>query len=69
MKARSRSGIGQTVMLRTYGVVFLLVLALLVGLSVAVYHKAFTDVVTRDAARPTGSATSSRRRPTSSCAA
>ncbi len=45
MKARSRSGIGQKVMLRTYGVVFLLVLALLVGLSVAIYQKKFTDVV------------------------
>ena len=39
MKARSRRGIGQKVMLRTYGVVFLLVLALLVGLSVAVYSR------------------------------
>jgi phospholipid/cholesterol/gamma-HCH transport system substrate-binding protein len=45
MKARSRSGIGQQVMLRTYGVVFLVVLALLVGLSVAIYQKKFTDVV------------------------
>ncbi len=45
MKARSRSGIGQKVMLRTYGVVFLVVLALLVGLSVAIYQKRFTDVV------------------------
>jgi virulence factor Mce-like protein len=45
MKARSRSGIGQKVMLRTYGVVFIVVLALLVGLSVAIYQKKFTDVV------------------------
>ena len=30
---------------RTYGVVFLLVLAMLVGLSVAIYQKKFTDVV------------------------
>ncbi|MGH8968832.1 MAG: MCE family protein [Actinomycetes bacterium] len=43
--ARRRSGIGQKVVLRTYGVVFLVVIALLVGLSVAVYNKTFTDVV------------------------
>jgi virulence factor Mce-like protein len=45
MKARARSGVGQGVLLRTYGVVFLLVLALLVGLTVAVYNKTFVDVV------------------------
>jgi virulence factor Mce-like protein len=38
--------VAQAVLLRTYGVVFLLVLALLVGLSIAVYNKAFVDVVT-----------------------
>ena len=44
MKARGR-GIGQKVMLRTYGIVFLLVMALLVALSIAVYQQKFTDVV------------------------
>lgn len=33
-------------MLRTYGVVFLLVLAMLVGLTIAIYNKTFVDVVT-----------------------
>ena len=45
MKARARAGIGQKVMLRVYGVVFLLVMALLIGLSIAVYQKKFIDVV------------------------
>ena len=44
MKARGR-GVGQKVLLRTYGVVFLLVMALLVALSIAVYQQKFTDVV------------------------
>ncbi|HEU4912802.1 MAG TPA: MCE family protein [Actinomycetes bacterium] len=46
MKARPKAGVGQAVLLRTYGVVFLLVLGLLVGLTVAVYNKTFVDVVT-----------------------
>ena len=37
--------LGGGVLLRTYGLVFLLVLAALVGLTVAVYDKAFVDVV------------------------
>jgi virulence factor Mce-like protein len=45
MKARSRSGIGQGVLLRVYGVVFLLVIALLVALTIAIYDKTFVDVV------------------------
>ncbi|MGZ4614452.1 MAG: MCE family protein [Actinomycetes bacterium] len=45
MKANARRRIGQKVLLRTYGVVFLAVMALLVGLSVAVYDKAFVHVV------------------------
>src|SRR4051794_35865620 len=45
MKARSRSGIGQRVVLRVYGVVFLLVIALLVAFTVAIYNKTFVDVV------------------------
>lgn len=45
MKAPARPGVAQGVLLRTYGIVFLLVLALLVGLSVAIYNKAFVDVV------------------------
>ena len=45
MKAPARSGVAQGVLLRTYGIVFLLVLALLVGLSLAIYNKAFVDVV------------------------
>ncbi|HEX6921868.1 MAG TPA: MlaD family protein, partial [Actinomycetes bacterium] len=45
MKARGRRGVGQAVALRVYGVVFLLVLAMLVGLTVAIYQKAFVDVV------------------------
>ena len=46
MKApKGAARVGQGVLLRTYGVVFLVVLALLVGLSVAVYDKAFVDVV------------------------
>jgi phospholipid/cholesterol/gamma-HCH transport system substrate-binding protein len=44
MKARSR-GIGQQAVLRVYGVVFLLVIALLVGLTVAIYNKTFVHVV------------------------
>ena len=42
---RARQGIGQGVLLRTYGIVFLIVLALLVGLSIAVYRKTFVDSV------------------------
>jgi phospholipid/cholesterol/gamma-HCH transport system substrate-binding protein len=45
MKAPARSKIGQGVLLRIYGVVFLVVLALLVALTVAIYNKAFVDVV------------------------
>ena len=45
MKARRRAGIGHQVLLRTYGVVFLVVLALLVGLTVAIYNKTFVNVV------------------------
>ena len=45
MKAPTRRSVSQGVLLRTYGVVFLIVLALLVGLTVAIYNKAFTDVV------------------------
>jgi phospholipid/cholesterol/gamma-HCH transport system substrate-binding protein len=45
MKAAPRRRIGQQVALRVYGVVFLLVLALLVGLTVAIYQKTFVDVV------------------------
>jgi phospholipid/cholesterol/gamma-HCH transport system substrate-binding protein len=44
-KARARRQIGQMVLLRVYGVVFLLVIALLVGLTVAIYSKVFVDVV------------------------
>ena len=44
-KAPKRTGVGQKVMLRVYGVVFLLVMALLIGLSIATYQKAFVDVV------------------------
>jgi virulence factor Mce-like protein len=45
MKARARAGVGHAVMLRTYGIVFLVVLALLIGLTVAIYNKTFVDVV------------------------
>ncbi|HEX6921864.1 MAG TPA: MlaD family protein, partial [Actinomycetes bacterium] len=45
MRARSRRRVGPTVLLRVYGVVFLLVCALLLSLSVASYEKAFADVV------------------------
>jgi phospholipid/cholesterol/gamma-HCH transport system substrate-binding protein len=45
MKARSRSGIGQRVVLRVYGIVFLLVIALLVAFTIAVYNKTFVHVV------------------------
>ncbi len=45
MKTPKRGEIGQAVLLRTYGVVFLLVLAMLVGLTVAIYNKVFVDVV------------------------
>ena len=45
MKAPGRSALSQGVLLRTYGLVFLLVLALLVGLTIAIYNKAFVDVV------------------------
>lgn len=46
MKAPRRAAVTHGVALRTYGVVFLLVLGLLVGLTVAVYNKTFVDVVT-----------------------
>jgi virulence factor Mce-like protein len=45
MKARARTSVGQKVMLRIYGVVFLVVIALLVALTVAIYNKTFVDVV------------------------
>jgi virulence factor Mce-like protein len=45
MRAPKRTGVGQKVMLRVYGVVFLIVMALLIGLSIATYQKAFVDVV------------------------
>ena len=45
MKAPRRREVTQGVLLRTYGVVFLVVLALLVGLTVAIYNKVFVDVV------------------------
>lgn len=44
-RAQHRAAVRQGVVLRTYGVVFLLVLALLVGLTVAIYDKTFVDVV------------------------
>ena len=45
MRARRRSELGQRLLMRTYGVVFLVVIALLVGLTVAIYNQAFTKVV------------------------
>ncbi len=47
MSARTpkRGQITQGVLLRTYGVVFLVVLALLIGLTIAIYNKTFVDVV------------------------
>lgn len=45
MTAASRRRLRHEVALRTYGVVFLVVLALLVGLSVAIYDKTFVHVV------------------------
>jgi phospholipid/cholesterol/gamma-HCH transport system substrate-binding protein len=45
MQAPKRREVAQGVLLRTYGVVFLVVLALLVGLTVAIYDKVFVDVV------------------------
>jgi virulence factor Mce-like protein len=45
MRARVPKNVGQTVLLRTYGVVFLVVIALLVGLTIAIYQKTFVDVV------------------------
>jgi phospholipid/cholesterol/gamma-HCH transport system substrate-binding protein len=45
MKAQQRKAVTQGVLLRTYGVIFLLVLALLVGLTIAIYNKTFVDVV------------------------
>jgi phospholipid/cholesterol/gamma-HCH transport system substrate-binding protein len=45
MKAKTRQQIGQNAVLRIYGVVFLLVIALLVSLTVAIYNKVFVDVV------------------------
>ena len=45
MKAPRRAALAQGVLLRTYGIVFLLVLAMLVGLSIATYNKTFVDVV------------------------
>ena len=44
-KTGARRQVGQTVLLRVYGVVFLLVIALLVGLTVAIYNKVFINVV------------------------
>jgi virulence factor Mce-like protein len=46
MKAQQRTAVTQGVVLRTYGVVFLVVLGLLIGLTVAIYNKTFVDVVT-----------------------
>jgi len=46
MKAQQRAAVRQGVILRTYGVVFLVVLALLIGFTIAVYNKTFVDVVT-----------------------
>ena len=45
MKAQQRAAVRQGVILRTYGVVFLVVLALLIGFTIAVYNKTFVDVV------------------------
>ncbi|MDQ1671300.1 MAG: phospholipid/cholesterol/gamma-HCH transport system substrate-binding protein [Actinomycetota bacterium] len=45
MTAKTRREVGQQMVLRTYGLVFLVVIALLIGLSVAIYNKAFIDVV------------------------
>ncbi len=45
MRTPRRGGFTQGVLLRTYGLVFLVVLALLVGLSVAIYNKVFVDAV------------------------
>lgn len=45
MTARRRSLVWQGLLLRTYGVVFLVVIALLVGLTVAIYNQVFTKVV------------------------
>jgi phospholipid/cholesterol/gamma-HCH transport system substrate-binding protein len=41
----ARRQVSQGVLLRAYGIVFLLVIALLVGLTVAIYNKVFVDVV------------------------
>ena len=45
MKTGARRQVGQSVLLRVYGVVFLIVIALLVSLTVAIYNKVFVDVV------------------------
>lgn len=45
MRPQQRAAVRQGVVLRTYGVVFLLVLALLIGLTIAIYNKTFVDVV------------------------
>ncbi len=45
MRSPRRGELAQGLLLRVYGVVFLVVLALLVALTVAVYDKAFVDVV------------------------
>lgn len=45
MKAPRRAALAQGVALRTYGVIFLLVLAVLIGMTVAIYNKTFVDVV------------------------
>ena len=45
MKAQKRAAVKEGVLLRTYGVVFVLVLAMLVALTVAIYNKTFVDVV------------------------
>ena len=45
VKTGVRRQVGQSVLLRVYGVVFLIVIALLVSLTVAIYNKVFVDVV------------------------
>lgn len=45
MKAPTRAAVTQGVLLRTYGLAFLLVLAMLIGLTIAIYNKTFVDVV------------------------
>jgi phospholipid/cholesterol/gamma-HCH transport system substrate-binding protein len=45
MKTGAHRQVGTQVLLRVYGIVFLVVIALLVGLTVAIYNKVFVDVV------------------------